>query len=254
MLDIGRDVSSLSVWINSRWLACGAVAHLPTSSKVSLAVRSFVPDPWRALGWICQSAPFLLSSHHARVLSWGLFILLPAFHPFLMWGMEIIFVLAFTALKTSESCDILLQSFLSEYQTLCNAKPLATLWWAKQPTRHQLWTGCLSSQFLFVLIILKHKNRRKSPKRNNRPTERRVLSWHQWKPDSLSRRHFVCPVQTTANQGYTLRHLHSPPIPHGLFNSFHVIPGWRQCAWMEIYRTPEDSLCSASLLSEQFTV
>lgn len=41
---------SFTIWINSYWLACGTVAHLPTSSKVSLAVRPFVPNPWRALG------------------------------------------------------------------------------------------------------------------------------------------------------------------------------------------------------------
>lgn len=79
-----------------------------------------------------------------------------------------------------------------------------------------------------------------------------LVKTRQFEPTALRLAH--ADHSEPAKQGYTLRHLHSPPIPHGLFNSFHVIPGWRHCAWMEIYRTPEDSLYSASLLSEQFTV
>lgn len=40
---------SAMVWNNSHWLSCGTVAHFPISAKVSLAVRSFLVDPWRVL-------------------------------------------------------------------------------------------------------------------------------------------------------------------------------------------------------------
>lgn len=52
---------SVLVWNNSHWLSCGTVAHFPISAKVSLAVRSFLVDPWRVL---TLNSPDL---HHAWI-------------------------------------------------------------------------------------------------------------------------------------------------------------------------------------------
>lgn len=89
---------SVTVWINSYWLACCALAHLPTSSEISLLLLGLhCQTPSRALG-----VGLVLFRHAWLDARWGqlrpramvdggMFNPQPAFHPFATWSWNLWF-------------------------------------------------------------------------------------------------------------------------------------------------------------------
>lgn len=84
---------SVTVWINSYWLACCALAHLPTSSEISPSLLGLqCQTPSRALGvGLVRFRHAWLGTRWGQLwpramVDGGMFNPQPAFHPFATWS------------------------------------------------------------------------------------------------------------------------------------------------------------------------